>query len=99
MPSFMLPIGYHIMSLKNDMNECCNVGGPFRHSVDYQLERFRQPETRAYALFKIKQMSFYYTDYLMNQFPDLQKVVGHATLAMQFTEALIRADRETNDER
>lgn len=98
MPSFTLPVGYHIMSLKADMNECCNVGGPFRHSIYYQLERFRKPETSACALFKIKQMAFFYTDYLMNQFPDLQKMISSATLAMQITEALIRADRESYDE-
>lgn len=97
MPSFTLPVGYHIISLKKDMNECCNVGGPFRHTIDFQLERFRQPETRAYAIFKIKQMAFFYTDYLMNQFPDLQKKVSSATLAMQITEAIIRSDREGHD--
>lgn len=94
MPCFNLPIGYQIISLKADINECCHVGGPFRHPIEYQLERFLVPETRAYALFKIKQMTFFYTAYLMNQFPDLQKKISSATLAMQITEALVRSVRE-----
>ena len=94
MPCFNLPIGYQIISLKADINECCHVGGPFRHPIEYQLERFLVPETRTYALFKIKQMTFFYTAYLMNQFPDLQKKISSATLAMQITEALVRSVRE-----
>lgn len=95
MPCFILPIGYQITSLKTDINECCHVGGPFHHPVDYQLERFLVAETRAHALYKIKQMTFFYTSYLMNQFPDLQKTISSATLAMQITEALIRSVRES----
>lgn len=90
MPQFVLPIGYMITSLKADINDRCHIGGPFRHPIEYQLERYHNPETRTRALFKINQMSFRYTDYLMEQFPELSSAISHATLAMQIAETLIR---------
>lgn len=96
MPLYQLPIGYQIMSLKADMNECCHVGGPFRHTVEYQLERLHHSDQRGYALFKLKQMAFFYTAYLMHQFPDLQRTISNATLAMHITETLIREESDNS---
>lgn len=93
MPTFNLPIGYQIVSLKADMNECCNVGGPFLHPVQFQLECFNKPESRDHALFKIKQMAFFYADCLMKRFPDLERTISTATLAMQIVDTLIQSSR------
>ena len=94
MPQFSLPIGYEIASLKADINERCHVGGPFRHTVEYQLERYANPETRAKARFKLTQMCMDYTNSLMEQFPDMQRIISHATLAMQIDETLIKSIQE-----
>lgn len=91
MPKYTLPVGYEIASLKADINERCHVAGPFRHTVEYQLERFANPETRAKARFKLTQMAMAYTNSLMQQFPDMQRMISHATLAMQIDETLIKS--------
>lgn len=90
---FNLPNGYTIPDLLVAINNVCFVGGPFRHNIEYQLERFAHPDTRAKASFKITQMCMAYTNYLMNQFPELQAMVAHATLAMQIQEALLKSIR------
>lgn len=90
MISYKLPTGYTIPDLLADLNNVCFVGGPFRHNIEYQLERFTHPDTRAKASFKITQMSMAYTAYLMQQFPELQNVIAHATLAMQIQETIIK---------
>lgn len=91
MPKYTLPVGYEIASLKADINERCHVAGPFRHTVEYQLERYANPQTRAKARFKLTQMAMAYTNSLMQQFPDMQRMISHATLAMQIDEALIKS--------
>lgn len=91
MPRYTLPVGYEIASLKADINERCHVAGPFRHTVEYQLERYANPETRAKARFKLTQMAMAYTSSLMQQFPDMQRMISHATLAMQIDEVLIKS--------
>lgn len=95
MPTFILPIGYAIPSLKADINECCHVGGPFRHPVEYQLERYTDPATRQRAMFKITQMCMAYASHLMKQFPELQSRIATATLAMQIEEVLVKEQRES----
>lgn len=90
MPSITLPIGFHILSLKADINDRCCKGGPFRHTVEYQLERYAHAETRARASFKITQMCMVYTSLLMKQFPELEEKVSSATFAMEIREMLIR---------
>lgn len=90
---YALSTGYEIPDLLADINNVCFVGGPFRHNIEYQLERFAYPETRAKASFKITQMAMAYTNYLMNQFPELQAMVAHATLAMQIQETLLKSTR------
>lgn len=93
MPKFTLPIGFEITSLKADINARCFDGGPFRHPIEYQLERFRHPETQARGRFKIRQMAYNYTDQLMEQFPELQGEISYATLAEQIVEKLIKEAR------
>lgn len=88
---FTLPTGYTIPDLLADLNNVCYVGGPFRHNIEYQLERYTHPDTRAKASFKITQMTMAYTNYLMSQFPELQASIAHATLAMQIQETLIKS--------
>lgn len=90
---FKLPTGYTIPDLLADLNNVCFVGGPFRHNIEYQMERFTHPDTRAKASFKITQMTMEYTNYLMQQFPELQNVIAHATLAMQIQETIIKSSR------
>lgn len=90
---FSLPIGYEIESLTADINERCYKGGPFRHPVEYQLERFCNPETRERARFKLSQMATEYTVCLMHQFSDLPRTISHATLAMQIMETLIKSTK------
>lgn len=82
-----------INTLIESINKVCFIDGPFRHNVEYQLERYTHPNTRAKASFKITQMAMTYTNYLMNQFPELQSRVAHATLAMQIQEKLINHGR------
>lgn len=77
-------------TLAASKNERCHVAGPFRHTVEHQLERFANPETRDKARFKLTQMAMAYTNSLMQQFPDMQRTISHATLAMQIDEALIK---------
>lgn len=91
MISYKLPTGYMIPDLLADLNNVCYVGGPFRHNIEYQLERFTHPDTRAKASFKITQMTMAYTNYLMQQFPELQSVIAHATLAMQIQEIILKS--------
>lgn len=91
MPTFILPNGYKIISLTADINERCHVCGPFRHTIEYQFDRFANPETRAKARFKLIQMAMAYTNSLMQQFPDMQRTISHATLAMQIDETLIKS--------
>lgn len=91
--TYELPTGYTIPDLLADINNVCFVGGPFRHNIEYQLERYHHPDTRAKASFKITQMCMAYTNYLMNQFPELQAMVAHATLAMQIQETLLKSTR------
>lgn len=91
--SFHLPTGYTIPDLLADLNNVCFVGGPFRHNIEYQLERYTHPDTRAKASFKITQMTMSYTNYLMIQFPELMSIVAHATLAMQIQETIIKSGR------
>ena len=91
MPKYTFPIGYEIASLKADINERCHVAGPFRHTVEYQLECYVNPDTRAKARFKLTQMAMAYTNSLMQQFPDMQRMISHATLAMQIEETLIKS--------
>lgn len=93
MISFTIPTGYTIPDLLADLNNVCYDGGPFRHNIEYQLERYTHPDTRAKASFKITQMTMAYTNYLMNQFPELQAMVAHATLAMQIQETLLKSTR------
>lgn len=93
MITFFLPNGRKLQNLIVDINQTCCIKGPFRHNVEYQLERHRHPDTRAKASFKITQMCMAYTNYLMNQFPELQAMVAHATLAMQIQEALLKSIR------
>lgn len=90
---FTLPTGYTIPDLLADLNNVCFVGGPFRHNIEYQQERYTHPDTRAKASFKITQMTMAYTNYLMQQFPELQNVIAHATLAMQIQEKIIKSTR------
>lgn len=90
---FTLPTGYTIPDLLADLNNVCYVGGPFRHNIEYQLERYTHPDTRAKASFKITQMTMAYTNYLMIQFPELMSIVAHATLAMQIQETIIKSGR------
>lgn len=90
---YALPTGYTIPDLLADLNNVCYVGGPFRHNIEYQLERYTHPDTRAKASFKITQMTMAYTNYLMQQFPELQNVIAHATLAMQIQEKIIKSTR------
>lgn len=93
MPKFTLPIGFEITSLKADINARCFDGGPFRHPIEFQLERFRHPDTQARGRFKIRQMAYLYTDRLMEQFPELQDAISYATLAEQIVELLIKEAR------
>lgn len=88
---YALPTGDTIPDLLADLNNVCYVGGPFRHNIEYQLERYTHPDTRAKASFKITQMTMAYTNYLMQQFPELQTSIAHATLAMQIQETLIKS--------
>lgn len=90
---FTLPTGYTIPDLLADLNNVCYVGGPFRHNIEYQLERYTHPDTRAKASFKITQMTMAYTNYLMLQFPELQSSIAHATLAMQIQETIVKSTR------
>lgn len=90
---YALPTGYTIPDLLADLNNVCYVGGPFRHNIEYQLERYTHPDTRAKASFKITQMTMAYTNYLMQQFPELQNVIAHATLAMQIQEKIFKSTR------
>lgn len=90
---YALPTGYTIPDLLADLDNVCYVGGPFRHNIEYQLERYTHPDTRAKASFKITQMTMAYTNYLMQQFPELQNVIAHATLAMQIQETIIKSTR------
>lgn len=91
MISYKLPTGYTIPDLLADLNNVCYVGGPFRHNIEYQLERYTHPDTRAKASFKITQMTMAYTNYLMDQFPELQSSIAHATLAMQIQEIILKS--------
>lgn len=94
MISFLLPNGYNIDDLFAEINNVCFVGGPFRHNLEFQLDRFQHNETRAKASFKITQMSMAYTNYLMNLFPELQSMIAHATLAMQIQDAIFSSIRK-----
>lgn len=90
---YTLPTGYTIPDLLADLNNVCYVGGPFRHNIEYQLERYTHPDTRAKASFKITQMTMAYTNYLMTQFPELQSSIAHATLAMQIIEKIVHSSK------
>lgn len=91
MPSYTLPVGFEIPHLTTDIDTRCQHGGPFRHGVEYQLERFRDPEQRRRAVFKLTQMCNWYTDTLMQQFPELQSLVSHARLSAEIMDALLHS--------
>lgn len=94
MPKYTLPIGFEIASLKDDINNRCFEGGPFRHPIEYQMERFLQPETCLRGRFKIRQMAYHYTNCLMEQFPELQSAISYATLAERFVEIIVKEARQ-----
>lgn len=94
MPKYTLPIGFEIASLKGDINNRCFEGGPFRHPIEYQMERLVHPETTLRGRFKIRQMAYHYTDCLMEQFPELQAAISYATLAERFVEIIFKEAKE-----
>lgn len=91
---YTLPNGVVLNSLTDDINSVCHAGGPFRHTIEYQLERYQNPDERARARFKISQMTTFYVDKLMTQFPEMQAIISHATLAMQLKEILLKTPHE-----